>query len=372
MQKTQVTWPFLAADHLDAVRAFNEKLVDVDSGADRTEAFCDFRSVDARGLSWQDFQARGLAEQPVLLRGLHNISLKDGGPPGDPWADSPLRNRTGFLSAYGEAPASVGNGRNDGWRSVFHGARVREYLDWGASASASFLIMDNPLARHIWDAVGGSQPFRAPLLEDFTERPIVSLGVEASGEGMHTHEQTWLSLLAGRKAWWISQPFDLHAATNFGFTDACRHLPLLEEDEVAGPHDGDDDRRRGGSGVAQQKQHAGLAFCVQRAGETVYFPKGAYHATCNLAGFNIGVGSQGRIGEWPELLRAVSKGHVSTVEQLLAGGGEGGGANNKVLRTQNAAGQTALHRAAFDRGGSLCMAELLLSHGADPNAAAMV
>lgn len=40
-------------------------------------------------------------------------------------------------------------------------------------------------------------------LVDF-KRHITSLGVAASGQGMHKHSETWFLLLQGRKVWWLS------------------------------------------------------------------------------------------------------------------------------------------------------------------------
>ena len=48
-----------------------------------------------------------------------------------------------------------------------------------------------------------------PESDYLLDRPVVTLGVEASGEGMHEHKETMLALVRGAKAWWLStRPHD--------------------------------------------------------------------------------------------------------------------------------------------------------------------
>ena len=47
----------------------------------------------------------------------------------------------------------------------------------------------------------------------------------------------------------------------------------------------------------------GLEFCVQMAGDVMYFAKGQEHATCNLEDFVLGIGAQGHLpGNWHDFL----------------------------------------------------------------------
>ncbi|CAJ1418809.1 unnamed protein product [Effrenium voratum] len=117
--------------------------------------------------------------------------------------------------------------------------------------------------------------------------PIVTIGSNNTGSSMHQHEESWLLLLQGRKAWWIRD----NPGRTFARRNPCQHLG---EDVPAGWH-----------------------FCIQNAGELVYFPNDAYHATCNMDHLVTGIGSQGSNADWPPLVMAASLGHSRSVKKAM-------------------------------------------------------
>lgn len=61
------------------------------------------------------------------------------------------------------------------------------------------------LAREVWEAFEKTLLIPGTPLDGFSARPVMSLGVEASGEGLHHHAETFLALLSGTKAWWVAE-----------------------------------------------------------------------------------------------------------------------------------------------------------------------
>ncbi|CAE7215603.1 secG [Symbiodinium natans] len=125
------------------------------------------------------------------------------------------------------------------------------------------------------------------ILADFDLRPTVQIGMaEASGTQLHFHEETWLAILHGRKAWWIA--------------------PADPSDEI------DREERANTQHPCQWLEEpppAGLRFCIQQPG---------LHATCNLDSFVFGIGAQGRLPKMSPLERAVHRGQTDLARELLA------------------------------------------------------
>ena len=190
----------------------------------------------------------------------------------------------------------VSNGRNEQRYRRHRDVRLSEYLarpsqlllEGGRGLPTIFLSdLLTELQRRVWRRLSLPQ-----LMANFTARPILSIGVEHSGEDFHAHEETWLWLAQGRKAWWFSE----------ADVDSLRHQDPCAMSTV--PE---------------------LLYCVQEPGEVVFFGAQA-HATCNLEPVVLGVGAQGR-GVAPALAgrslhAAAVWGHVKLARQLLESGAE--------------------------------------------------
>ncbi|CAE7883298.1 hmgA [Symbiodinium microadriaticum] len=145
------------------------------------------------------------------------------------------------------------------------------------------------LSRSVWSSRFPALP---SLLKEVLAFPILTLGVNGTGTSMHKHEETWLLLLSGRKAWWISEKSNVPAT--FARRNPCQHI-----DSSTPP---------------------GYQFCIQQPGEVVYFPDDAFHATCNIDSFVWGLGSQGSNADWPPLVMAASLGDAQAVTTMLKSG----------------------------------------------------
>ncbi|CAJ1347791.1 unnamed protein product [Effrenium voratum] len=245
---------------------------------------CDLPRVDSQTLTWDSFAA-SFRGQPVLVTGL-GVS--------EPTVDV-------------QEVVQVSNGRNEDGQRRHVSAVLAQYLaeprelplekDGRTSLPTVFLSdLLSGLQRKLW------QNLQLPQLVDgFTARPILSIGVNSSGEDFHAHQETWLWLLQGVKAWWFGDAKNL---------SKLRHL-----DPCTLP-----------------SKMSGLRFCVQHPGEAIFFGNQA-HATCNLEKFVMGVGAQGRDESWPMLLRQLRRGKVPELK-------------SKEANAVRPGGRSALHEAA--------------------------
>lgn len=244
-------------------------------GADR----CSLPRVDARGLAWRQF-AEDFGGKAVVLTGLDI---------GGRWT------REAFADAFGPATVRANNGRFDGTRSR-HLTTVEAYLERNLSDSNVFHVERE--VRAVLGARYAEAP--PPLLQGFDYRPIFSLGLAGSPTYGHRHQETWLSLQAGRKAWWLGREGRPKARLP-GRGDPCLALPASRE-ALAGT-------------AAERDFH----LCVQQPGETVYFGNMTLHATCNLDPFVVAFGAQGHTEWLPPLHRAARHNATEVLEALLAG-----------------------------------------------------
>ena len=102
--------------------------------------------------------------------------------------------------------------------------------------------------------------------------PMISFGRAGLGElrlAQHRHGTTAMHLLVGEKIWAFRPPGDPECARATG---SCT-LPF----DVCAAH---------------QRSTKPIP-CVQRAGETVIFPDGWHHGTCNIGAWTVGWGGQG-------------------------------------------------------------------------------
>lgn len=341
---------------------------------------CEFPRVDARGLDWKAFAGhRHLRGNPVLLSGLlaregdDTTGLKAGLGKGEenPWLmketaaaskqsstrqafwgepfitdPSGGRMRAWLLAHYGNMTFLPGRTSRGGERK--QGPRrtaLISYMSLEASELGLF-DADLELPPHRDLALAVAKPLRA-LFEDFVARPILNLGVRASGNEGHAHDETWLALLSGRKAWWIAEssggeaePAALHGR---GSEVATVSKGRVNGERFSGWRD-----PCGALHVGKEKR-LGVLFCLQEAGEVVYFGPKTEHAVCNLDPTVVGVGAQGSTEGWPEVLRATHRGDATAVRLAVA-------KPDAVTTLRN--GHTALHRAALF--GFLPVVEALL------------
>ncbi|CAK0905914.1 unnamed protein product, partial [Prorocentrum cordatum] len=212
--------PLSLDDRLRAIRLFLEA-----GGAGR----CDIPRVSARELDWAQFCQR-FRGQSLVLTGL---------------ASGPGWSKEAFLEAHGRCDAKANDGFFDASRTR-EVTTVSDYLGSNASDTNIFLVERQAVA------LLGTAP--APrLFEGFSHRPILSLGAAGAPTRMHRHRETWLHLLAGRKAWWLGRNASAKAALP-SRGDPCASLPAAAAAAGGGAH---------GSGEEP------LLLCVQHAGETI-------------------------------------------------------------------------------------------------------
>lgn len=185
------------------------------------------------------------------------------------------------------------------------------------------------------------EPVLPPFLADFDARRIVSVGPAGSATFFHSHEETWLALLSGAKAWWVGQAGQQSMDDQLIAHDPCN---LLSSNELF------------------DEVQANLSFCIQLPGDLVYFGTGQPHATCNLLPFTLGFGAQGRSEGWPPLIRAAHQGDLTAARRALD---EGSSTDLNARITSGSGskkGQSALHRASHQ--GHKALVELLLQRSA--------
>eukprot|EP00913_Durusdinium_trenchii_P028180 g26422.t1 len=200
-----------------------------------------------------------------------------------------------LLEEHGEEVHRVNNGRVNGAGKVHGQLPLKHYLqhnssdfhiftvnrpDTGNSGNGSTGLIDEVRWRvkQMW-------PW-TQLATDLAARWIFSLGLKASHVDRHSHEESWLLLLEGRKAWWIgAEPGN--NPEYIAWEDPCAALGRATP--------------------------PGIQFCVQHPGEVVYVGTHLEHSTCNLDHRVWGVGAQGSRSEWPLLVQAAQEGELSDV-----------------------------------------------------------
>jgi len=230
----------------------------------------------------------------VLLTGLVNVSN---------WFNPDKWTQEEFVNRFGDYDIRV----DIGTEGDKHTRSVKSYMDLAPSSNRTYVGFGwNTVLES--DIFGEARRNLPPVLEDFDFRPVVSVAAATGSAGtLHGHEHTWFALLRGTKAWWISSSPAPKAVLQEGehpTTHPCRWLEEAPPRELK------------------------LKFCLQQAGEIVYFADGQHHATCNLEDFVLGIGAQGHIPEpvttseqSKALQRALYRGNADAVQDLLARGG---------------------------------------------------
>eukprot|EP00439_Symbiodinium_sp_Y106_P061088 s278_g9.t1 len=267
---------------------------------------CDLLRVRAEGFrSWAEVAASVKQhERPVIISGLSSLPVLNLDEHGD--EDYPINNgQFGPGKAQRSIPLERYLRENASSFHIFainrpqHGLRLEPFLLDEARARAAAAVGEG--------------------LADLAARWVFSLGLQASSVNRHSHEESWLILFRGRKAWWIGSGTDSFR----GWEDPC-----------------------GGLGTAPPP---GIQFCVQRPGEVVYIGTHVDHATCNMDPLVLGVGGQGSRADWPPVVKAVQEGDVEALQKLLPVGDL-----RVALRARTARGHSALHvAAAFGRDSSV-------------------
>lgn len=263
---------------------------------------CEFAAVDARNLSRKAFRKLAAkSEGGLVLRGLT-----------EPWLTSASWSKDGILERFGQYFIQTGTGRWD--RPEATPEVLLEDFFLSANETAKNLVAKGYSHRLVSEAFWGPEGECSPstvaswhcngsaakeispkILADFDLRPTVQIGMsEASGTQLHVHEETWLAVLHGRKAWWIAPEEPSEEILREEHANARHPCQWLEESPPAG-----------------------LRFCVQQPGEVIYFgPR--LHATCNLDPFVFGIGAQGRLPKMTALERAMHRGQTALAKEFLA------------------------------------------------------
>eukprot|EP00438_Fugacium_kawagutii_P030107 Skav227843 [mRNA] locus=scaffold4698:75414:76340:- [translate_table: standard] len=235
---------------------------------------CDFPRVDGRNLSWEELDFSG---EPVLVYGLGVPEL----------ASLPL-----------EEVVQISNGRNEDGHRRYLNANLSRYLEEaatmqleedGRSSLPTIFLSDllTKVQRKLWQSL-----VLPKLMDGFTARPILSIGVQNSGEDFHNHEETWLWLAKGLKAWWIADAQDLPSLRQL---DPCSLLKNRHQGKL--------------------RKLRKLRFCVQHPGDVILFGDQA-HGTCNLD-LSLGIGAQGRTASSSLLLKAAQSGQLPRLEEAV-------------------------------------------------------
>uniref|UniRef100_A0A7S4UGZ8 JmjC domain-containing protein n=1 Tax=Alexandrium monilatum TaxID=311494 RepID=A0A7S4UGZ8_9DINO len=305
------------ASALEAATLNNiRKLVSEGAGAR-----CDLPRLDALGLRWSDLKQRGLRESlGVILTGLFSSQELSR------WHPQHV------LPKHGNESMNA-----DNTRGAYSLPRLQDYV--AQQDPERMIFVSHSLLGLFGEAFRfATKPPRLALLRDFAERPILSIGVKGSSVPSHPeHPETWQALLHGMKAWWLGPAGVSFAA----FEDPCSFLGL------------------GGAALPD-----GVHFCVQRAGEILYFAEGVQHSVCSLDRFVLGVGAQGHTEEWPAMVRAANRGDLPAAKRLM-GRAAGADANRALDAGAGAYGHTALHRAALH--GHTQLVKYLLASRAQPD-----
>mmetsp|Transcript_67830 Transcript_67830/g.189343 ORF Transcript_67830/g.189343 Transcript_67830/m.189343 type:complete len:535 (-) Transcript_67830:403-2007(-) len=290
---------------------------------------CDLPRLNGSTLTRADFRSIWTGTPVIITDALR--TRKDNASAFLPWT------RTAFSAQFGANRVGINNGRFDR-RRLENTVTVDEVL--AADEAHGFVIFSSDRighhvgARTVLDAYHELEHALPPFLDEFNARRILSVGMRAGSTRFHIHDETWLALLAGAKAWWIAPSSytsaDLLVDEPCGLLGNSTFVPELPED---------------------------LLFCIQRPGEIVYFGDEQTHATCNLEPFTLGIGAQGHTEHWPSLVRAAHSGNFAAAHALL-GEMRVGDVNAHVLSDQDFGGQTALHH-AIQIGNVGLVAELI-------------
>eukprot|EP00913_Durusdinium_trenchii_P028183 g26422.t4 len=204
-----------------------------------------------------------------------------------------------LLEEHGEEVHRVNNGRVNGAGKVHGQLPLKHYLQHNSSDFHIFTVNRRDTGNSGNGSTGLIDEVRwrvkqmwpwTQLATDLAARWIFSLGLKASHVDRHSHEESWLLLLEGRKAWWIgAEPGN--NPEYIAWEDPCAALGRATP--------------------------PGIQFCVQHPGEVVYVGTHLEHSTCNLDHRVWGVGAQGSRSEWPLLVQAAQEGELSALQELL-------------------------------------------------------
>jgi hypothetical protein len=237
---------------------------------------CGISIVDAANFSTSVFEERLLAHEPVLIRNLTAWQAAQ-----KHWDRAAFKEAFGDLEGTKTVPlfsAQFGVNANPQKEQK---VKLKSYLgELHASNKRTgnypLLFFDRShgeLGQRVL-ALHGTPASLKAMNESGEALPVVSLGAHGQGITMHQHAQTWLSLVRGRKIWFLRAP---NAA--YGSVKAYEVMTLKSP------------KKWPASLIAQLGEHSGLHVCEQLPGDVMYVPALWYHATEN-DGDVLGVGMQ--------------------------------------------------------------------------------
>lgn len=284
------------------------------------DSSCTLQRVDSHGLSFSRFKQLQRNGRPFVV---HSFDI----------VPELASSRDELLEAFGNVKVQLESGIDEASAFFRLTKEWRSFRDYSQNPTGQQdLVFEHgfigKLSRSMWRSKFQMMP---EILQKDVAFPILTLGNNGTGTSMHQHEGTWLLLMTGLKAWWIAD--GTTRTRSFGQRDPCQNL-----------------------GTSLNDLPEGFQFCVQKAGELVYFPDNSYHATCNMDTFVWGLGSQSSNADWQFFVKTASLGDISVIGKKLK--------KNSMRKTI----RRAIYAAALQRAlgfGHRAVADKLVEFAAD-------
>jgi ribosomal protein L16 Arg81 hydroxylase len=234
---------------------------------------CDLRRVDARTLTQDEFRADYQGREPLLLTHAASSWAAVAS-----WATPSL-----ITAAHGDVELQLQDPQLLTKKGTFAPmVSVLPLADYLENLSAE----RQPFFRNRWhsltDRVLADVNFSSVPTRSVRSHHILSLGGVGTGVGFHSHSESWLAQIQGRKFWSLARSLGPGWQTKHG----CEWATQASASKNGASKKGASKNGGGGDDEPWYLEMMGLRErplhqCVVDPGDAIYIPTGWYHSTCS-------------------------------------------------------------------------------------------
>ena len=248
------------------------------AGAQPGASECDLRRVDARTLTQDEFRADYQGREPLLLTHAASSWAAVAS-----WATPSL-----ITAAHGDVELQLQDPQLLTKKGTFAPmVSVLPLADYLENLSAE----RQPFFRNRWhsltDRVLADVNFSSVPTRSVRSHHILSLGGVGTGVGFHSHSESWLAQIQGRKFWSLARSLGPGWQTKHGCEWATQASASKNGASKNGAIKKGASKNGGGGddepwylemmGLRERPLHQ----CVVDPGDAIYIPTGWYHSTCS-------------------------------------------------------------------------------------------
>ncbi len=237
---------------------------------DATDGNCDLRSVDAREITQSQFREQYQGREPLLLS--HAATS---------WAATTTwATASQIAAAHGDVHVHLQDPVLLAKKGTF--APPLSTLSLADYLNSDFGTGQHPFFQNRWhsltDRLLADVNFSHVPMRSVRSHHLFSLGGIGTGVGFHSHVESWLAQIQGRKHWSLARSLGPGWRVKHGCEWMSKEDRVRHNDDPTDYHQGADEPwYLELMGLRKRPLHQ----CVVHPGDAIYIPTGWYHATCS-------------------------------------------------------------------------------------------